>query len=396
MVGGTPPCPPSTSFNIDRAPAVVHYMGRDSEFRYLYHGDADPSRQVTFEMRFDAADMSAFFKIRVPVGLKGAGPDSAKTPLFLHIHPDSIAVLKYNAVSRVVPDVVKDSLGPGPGPSSLDFWLVRPADMVVPSASRLAPQNKAHGEKLDSLKLLAQDIALTVYWMPATPLSDSQMRPVCDAIWDRRLKSISAAADLQGLYGGAGGRVLERSELCLPVPKSSPPSYSELEPGPPGAPVNPSQKSAGAPRKRRRGTPSGAAGKPDPAADATAATCRKLLDEMMAQYRREERAHLDSRLAELRASVGEDLRALRAEVLAHVDQRLADLEGVIPSAEDVDEQVAQHAAGLVEDLVEVKIDDHVAGIRAELEEFVDGEIASAEERVLRRVRDASWSVCIDE
>lgn len=115
----------------------------------------------------------------------------------------------------------------------------------------------------------------------------------------------------------------------------------------------------------------------------------------MSQHRQEERAYLDSSLDQLRASLSEDLRRLRADMMEHVDQRLSDLEGVIPSVEDIDEQVSAHVASF-EDLIEVKVDDHVAGIKLELEEFVDGEIASAEDRVLRRVRDASWTVNIDE
>lgn len=102
----TPPSSTSPSFDIDRTPAVVEWVGVDSEPRYLYHGDTDPSRQVTLEIRFDAASGAAFFKIRVPVGLKAAGPNSAKTPLFLYIHPDRVTSLGYD-----VPSVVPISSG---------------------------------------------------------------------------------------------------------------------------------------------------------------------------------------------------------------------------------------------------------------------------------------------
>lgn len=390
-MAGTLPCPASPSFEIDRTPAVVEWIGVDSEPRYLYHGDTtDPSRQVTFEMCFDAADAAALFKIRVPVGLKAASYDSAKTPLYLYIQPDRITSLGYETTSAV-PDLVRGNLGPSP--SCFRFSLARPPDMVVPSASSLAPQNKSHGEKLDSLKLLAQETSFSVYWARATALSDAQLRPLCDAVSARTLKPISAEADLQGLYGGAGGKVLEGSELCIPVPKTGPPSYSEVAPPPPGAPVNSAQEPGGGPsRKRRRGSPSSVAHRPD--LDVTA-TCKKMLDDMMSQYRREERAYLSSSLEQLRTSLSEDLRQLRADMLEHVDQRLSDLEGVIPSVEDVDEQVSQHVLSF-EDLIEVKIEDHVAGIKLELEEFVEDEIANAEDRVLRRVRDASWTVAIDE
>jgi len=37
-----------------------------------------------------------------------------------------------------------------------------------------------------------------------------------------------------------------------------------------------------------------------------------------------------------------------------------------------------------------------AGIWIELEDFINNEVANAEDKVLQRVRDASWTVAIDE
>jgi uncharacterized membrane protein len=120
-----------------------------------------------------------------------------------------------------------------------------------------------------------------------------------------------------------------------------------------------------------------------------------MLDDMMSQYRKEERAHLDSQLTRLKTLLSEDLQQLRSEMLTHVDERIGDLEGVLCSINDVDEHISQHISSF-EDLIDVKIEDHVTGIRIELEDFVDGEVASAEDRVLQRVRDASWTVAIEE
>jgi hypothetical protein len=125
----------------------------------------------------------------------------------------------------------------GPSPSRFQFSLTRAADMVVPWAS-LEPRNKGHGNKLESLKLLAQEICFSVYWTDPA-LSEVQLRPLCDAVAARTLKPINAAADLQGLYGGAGGKVLEGAGLCTPVPQTAPPSYGELVPSPPGPHDNP-------------------------------------------------------------------------------------------------------------------------------------------------------------
>lgn len=66
-------------------------------------------------------------------------------------------------------------------------------------------------------------------------LSKAPVRPLCDAIATQSLKSIDAAADLRGLYGGAGGTVLEGAELYRFASHMSPPSYDELAPSPPKA-----------------------------------------------------------------------------------------------------------------------------------------------------------------
>lgn len=125
------------------------------------------------------------------------------------------------------------------------------------------------------------------------------------------------------------------------------------------------------------------------------AICKRMVDEVMSQCRHEERAYLDSQLAKLRSSLSADLQQLKSEMLDHVDQRLSDLEGTLCSIDNVDEHLSQHVYSF-EDLIEVKIDDRVMGIKSELEDFVDNEVANAEERVLRRVRDASWTVALDE
>jgi hypothetical protein len=71
--------------------------------------------------------------------------------------------------------------------------------MAVPCAS-LALRNKGYGNKLESLKLLAQETCFSVFWTDPA-LSEVQLRPLCDAVTARTLKPINAAADLQGLYG---------------------------------------------------------------------------------------------------------------------------------------------------------------------------------------------------
>jgi radical SAM superfamily enzyme with C-terminal helix-hairpin-helix motif len=87
-----------------------------------------------------------------------------------------------------------------------------------------------------------------------------------------------------------------------------------------------------------------------------------MLDDMMSRHRQEERAHFDTQLKQLKTSFKEDLRQLKSEMLEHVDQRLSDLEGVLCSMDDVDEHISRQLSSF-EDLIEVKIEDHVTGIK---------------------------------
>lgn len=124
------------------------------------------------------------------------------------------------------------------------------------------------------------------------------------------------------------------------------------------------QPVAGASKKRRRGSASTADGSQTDSD--VIASCRKMVDHMMTQFRQEERAY-----------VSQQVQQLKIEVLEHIDKRLKDFEDTIPSEDAVDIQISQHVASF-DDLVDVKIEDRVTGIRMELEDFVEGEVAGAE------------------
>lgn len=126
-----------------------------------------------------------------------------------------------------------------------------------------------------------------------------------------------------------------------------------------------------------------------------AAICRKLVDEALSRNREQDRAEFQDRLKEMQKNFTSELQELKSTILTHLDQRLEELEGRLCSIDDVDEHITQHVYSF-EDLIEIKIEDHVTGIKVELEDFVDNEVANAEDRVMQRVRDASWTVNIDE
>lgn len=124
-------------------------------------------------------------------------------------------------------------------------------------------------------------------------------------------------------------------------------------------------------------------------------SCKKMVNNMMAQFRQEERAYYSSQLQQARAAYSQDLQTIKTEMMKYVDKRLSDLEDTLYSENDVDNQISQHVASF-DDLVDVKIEDRVTGIRTELEEFVEEQVTAAEGRVLQRVREANWTVSIEE
>ncbi|KAI0468979.1 hypothetical protein F4859DRAFT_489588 [Xylaria cf. heliscus] len=262
--------------------------------------------------------------------------------------------------------------------------------MVGPIVS-LAPQNRSHGIMMDCLKLLAQETRLSVY-LAHSSLSGAFLRSLCNAVASKALKPIDSAAALRSLYGGLGGKVLEGAALRIPVPPTSPPAYDELGPMPPQAPLETASGPATPAKKRRRGSASSAGDRTE--AD-TMATCKKMVNNMMAQFRQEERAYYSSQLQQARAAYSQDLQTIKTEMMKYVDKRLSDLEDTLYSENDVDNQISQHVASF-DDLVDVKIEDRVTGIRIELEEFVEEEVTAAEGRVLQRVRQANWTVSIEE
>lgn len=49
------------------------------------------------------------------------------------------------------------------------------------------------------------------------------------------------------------------------------------------------------------------------------ATCKKVFDDMMSQYRQEEREHFGGQLEQLKMSLSKDMQQLKSEILEHVE-----------------------------------------------------------------------------
>lgn len=221
---------------IDGARAVVEWVGADGQTQYLFQRDNDASRQVTLDVYFDASTNTALLKLKAMFGLKAPSgfktPSKNRTPLFLYIHGDTIASLTHD-----VPGACSETVTTMLGSAShrLQLSVARPAQLIAPQFP-VVPQNKAHGEMFDSFKLLAQETRLAIYFAHPS-LSQAALDPLCKNASAGNLKPLQEATNLQGLYKGQGGRVLDGIDLCLPSKGASLPSYDEISPGKSATPL---------------------------------------------------------------------------------------------------------------------------------------------------------------
>lgn len=213
----------STHLHLDStAPAVIEWEV-DNTIHYLT--DPDPrNTHVTLESRFLGEDSGAF-KICIPIQLKGV---DCNTHVTIIIHPDIIDAIEPETFA----------VGPAPVHKKLicsviclRFHLSQPLQIVVPvaAAEPLHPKRKPSGDVLDAVRSLARVTALSVY-VSDNELPKAKLNAVCKAISQRQVKLLPRQDDLASFYGGSGAKIIDFSA-------DSPPSYHELEPPPPMAPI---------------------------------------------------------------------------------------------------------------------------------------------------------------
>lgn len=201
---------------------------------------SDTLLEVTFDARRLDATNEAFFKLRRTVTLKAA--PSTKTPLFVFIPPEQVESLECVEPATAEPgaagqdEEARKKLGSET--ICMRFGLKSPADLVGPKDLDLTPKNKASGVTLDSLRSLAHHDSLAVYFA-RNVVSQARLKSLCGAANNGRLKSIARQADLTSLYRGKGGQVIKEAgaPVAASIEPDSPPSYDELGPGPPPAPL---------------------------------------------------------------------------------------------------------------------------------------------------------------
>lgn len=339
----------SDDINVSGVPAVVTWDGHS------------PLSDVTCDLRRYASTNTAFIKLRATVMLKTPASLPSKTSIFLFIHPEHIQTVVLDEPPKSTPqEAVKKKLGPDT--YCLRFTLDRPAALVGPTnPENITPKNKSSGEILHQLRSLARVTKFTVY-LPAKNVTKARLQSLCEAASGHGLKSIAWQADMTCLYGGKGGRLIEDGPEA---PSANPPSYDELEPGPPMPPTSQGSSGQGPSKKRRR--ESGASDAQSADLSAMEAICRKIMGEMK---------------AELKQDMSNQLQQLETRIMNCLEQRLAE------ESARVEEHVDQHLLEVREetsDEIGTRIDDEYYGVRLRLEEFIQDEVQDAEERIIHHI-----------
>ncbi|KAF4304831.1 centrosome-associated protein cep250 [Botryosphaeria dothidea] len=374
---------------------------------YLGHHYPEPSCHVAFGMRCEEHTSAAFFKLRVPVALKG---QARKTNIFLSIDPEHISTI-HRQTSQEVSEPVRTAfpLLPNNAILQLRFALSKPATIVIPAEISLMPKSTATVNLLRLIRSLALATQFTVYLAEKGQNKDNIMT-ICDLACSGKLRPDPSELRLDTLYAGSGAKAVQGAELVFPfdddAPPESPPSYDELAGPPPSKPANllRSTDSVEPPRKRSRLR----SNSPKPTTDdiwrQELQEMRKQLKEEMRQEIREELRQNDeqwqAKMQEMREQIREEMaQQMRTELERLQSQhasKLLELEELIDERvesfrgefEDMLEDNADETSGIVD----IRIDERIMGFKDELRDYVAEEVKNSEDWIRSDLENGGVSI----
>ncbi|KAL1624258.1 hypothetical protein SLS56_007960 [Neofusicoccum ribis] len=215
---------------IQNAPIRVEWKcSADGEVKRLGDGD-----RATLDFGLYHSRREAYFKLRVPVALKGRGK---KTNFYLFIHPERFHSLNVDDRPEAVSPSIRASFvrtGECATPEALialHISLTEPGILVGPPPNPpLEPKSRKSSATLEQLQSLAQATHATIY-LPSHANTTAPLASASTLISSGRLQSSQDEYLLERLYSGKGGLPIATSSAA--PPDASPPSYDELGPTPP-------------------------------------------------------------------------------------------------------------------------------------------------------------------
>lgn len=249
---------PVTSLHADVA---IEWAGDNVDVStcYLIHSESNP---VELLIHPSLSSKTVLFRLRIVIEAREVEPanntGSWRMPVFLYLPPDRIRSINLRDDPSHVPEPIQQGLrlsykhkqkqkqkrkqDQEQGQEQeqeqegrqiyLQFALTKPADLILPVFS-FRPTNKAHGNVLDSVRLVAGLTAFTIHLRDSVFARD-ELLSLCKAVSNNGLALDEKTAGLSTLYRGRGGRVVDAGQSSMAPP---PPSYDEAGPPPPLAPL---------------------------------------------------------------------------------------------------------------------------------------------------------------
>ncbi|GME34930.1 uncharacterized protein K452DRAFT_295813 [Neofusicoccum parvum] len=403
------------NFNISRVPVHLE-VGDGSALRsFPASGAAWP---LTVSICFNAAASSAFAKLRVDFAPKS--PPRTLLPLFAFIPPERVVSLSVEDAET--PESVRPELRTGL--TRLRFALDRPATIVAPHLSALVPKNKASGDILEMLQSLASVSSFTLY-LPSRHLPPARAQRFCQMARDGGLHSLASESQMSHLYNGKGGTAYEAGTFTPfapnAAPAESPPSYDELALSPPpqhkaehirfapSARLRDAKTAdplcSGRSSKKRRTASSNSKPSADPDdARAMRDMCREICDGMKADLRKELQQEIRDELRkEFRTELHQELEVLKRDVMDSIEQRLDERDEKL--RQEMHEELSEmwdhvdenkdDALSEAGELVDLRIEEHIDGIKDELQTYISEELKDVEDRIKGDICASNLSLTFD-
>lgn len=347
-----------------------------------------PSRPITyiscaFRLFFEPFSNTAFFRLRLLLVPKD------NLFIYIYIYPEQVDSLSHDQSTSKNADLARlCGRSSAPGTTCLRLRLRTPGSIIGPLDWPMLLR-KADASVLGHIQYLASQTALVVH-IPQGALSGAQIRSLCVAVSSGLLTTSADHAAFSRLYDGRGCRVIQDFSATTTHESdesgAGPPSYDEVA-GPSQPPPEP-QSESGQPapsKKRRLASPS-----PEAEADAEAnvAVAERsvfLRDQMRVYIEGICGEMLSQRQAEFRNEVFAELGMMETRINANVNERMDSLkDDIVGRVEDGLEQAVSR-----DDLEDV-IDDRVAGIKIEMEDFVKDEMRAVEDKMLDHFENGTW------
>ncbi|PSR99207.1 hypothetical protein BD289DRAFT_47054 [Coniella lustricola] len=382
----SPDAPLAPRLDIRSTPVVIRWVGNGPEAI----GASLSSTSATLDIDFDPSCKAACFRFRVALSQRGS---NKIVPVYLLVNSQQI-----KSVAGSAPRPVGiDDAAPDDAVQNLIFSLERPPLFIMPS-SGLHPKDKTQSALLASARSAARTRELFVD-VRSNLLSQDQLTALCNTAY-QDLGASSRLANLASFYGGRGGKVIELTGLFEGLAES-PPSYGDI-----GAPPPLSSASHGATesssKKRRLESPVDRSWDISHIESICKKICAQQYDELRAELSLSQariidslEQRLDARISTLSKDCQGKLTTLEARV-QNVEDEIRKLDDACNSGLTRLEEEIQKVNEDIGWRVDVEVDEHVTGMKIELEDYVKSELKNTEDTLKEKLEEASFSLVFKE